>query len=367
MCTCIPVYLYTCIPVYLLLALALPAEIPSFACVVLKINSVSFGVPASRPRIYILAGNLQKATIVTPMRAWPLLLEQMCASMPKACLEDLLFDDCDVRVRRYEEEMTTSLQRGGVKGWDTCKALHDRIRKGLGAKLGRVVLGVDALAKATSCKLSPGTRSALTEREMDCYGLHMFAAAEVLQDKLDDRDMVIDVTNNANMAAPKHESHQGHMACLLRSHKYIHTKRGRLISGFERMLLQGFSRPLTLAGTDINGNAIEVSERQLCALAGDTMSVPVMAALVTVLFACCALEAPSSPPTVGEAEEGTDPTGSWVVRRPEHKFMGTAVDVLPQASVGDVGGVSPESEAFSWLGDDNAVDVEPESEAESLL
>ena len=47
--------------------------------------------------------------------------------------------------------------------------------------------------------------------------------------------------------------------------------------------------------------------------------------------------------------------------------MGTAVDVLPQASVGDVGGVSPESEAFSWLGDDNAVDVEPESEAESLL
>ena len=53
------------------------------------------------------------------------LSSQLQPSWSEALVDPLQDAQCDVRVRRYEEEMTTSLQRGGVKGWDTCKALHD--------------------------------------------------------------------------------------------------------------------------------------------------------------------------------------------------------------------------------------------------
>ena len=96
--------------------------------------------------------------------------------------------------------------------------------------------------------------------------------------------------------------------------------------------MQGFSRPLVLAGANHEGELIQLSQRDLCALAGDTISVPVIGALLTVVFACCLFQAPSTPVTAAEAEFGPPADGVWVGTLSSGKHRGTVVDTLPMAS-----------------------------------
>ena len=182
--------------------------------------------------------------------------------------------------------------------------MHQRVRLALKRQHGDRVLDAQKLREAISKKRGHQDLSVLSHRQLDVYGLHLWAAQKVLGTKLEERDMVIDVTNNATMASCKHLGRSGTMPCLLRTHQYIHTKKARPICGTERMRVQGFCRRLILSGTDGKGEFLRVSQRDLCALAGDTMSVPVMGSLPAAVFSCCLFRPPSVTVTVEEAEKG---------------------------------------------------------------
>ena len=92
--------------------------------------------------------------------------------------------------------------------------------------------------------------------------------------------------------------------------------------------MQGFSRPLVLSGTNSDGEPIHISQRQLCELAGDTISVPVMGAIMTTIFACCLFQSPPEPVTVGDAEVRLQAAGVWVGTPTRRRGFGIAVDLL---------------------------------------
>ena len=195
------------------------------------------------------------------------------------------------------------------------------------------MLDTENLGKAVLSMPGSEQLRVLTPRELDVYGLHLWASKIVLGTDLTKEDMVIDVSNNVTMAAGKHLGRSGSMPCLLRSHQYVHTQRARPICGTERMRVQGFSRRLMLSDTDAAGHVQKISQRDLCALAGDTMSVPVMGSLLAVVFSCCLLESPTARLTVEEAEQGLPREGVWFGRDTSGKRgLSTEGDMLPIAS-----------------------------------
>ena len=307
-------------------AVTLLHGVPRYGVAVFKANSTSFYTAASRPRIYIVAVNLDKVTITTPLRRWSECLTAISSRMPTAVVQDFLLQDQHSDVQDFLRELR---KPSADIAWRKCKRMHQRVRKALLRKYGTPIPDVDELRRATLSKYG-NNLSVLTPRQLDAYGLHMSAATVALGTALEDYDMVVDVTNNVSMASCKHIGHSGSMPCLLRTHQYVHTMRGRPICGTERMRLQGYSRDLVLRGKDSEGNPVQVSQRSLCALAGDTMSVPVMGSLLAVVFSCCLFEPPPSPVTVSEAESGSSNAGVWVGHRlrPSHECH-TEVDKLP--------------------------------------
>ena len=307
-------------------AVTLLHGVPRYGVAVFKANSTSFFTAASRPRIYIVAVNLDKVTITTPIRRWSECLTAMSSEMPIAAVQDFLLQDQHSHVQEFLRELQTS---STDRDWRRCKKMHQRVRKAFLRKYGTPIPDVDELRRVTLGKFGKNL-SVLTPRQLDAYGLHISAAKIALGTALEDYDMVVDVTNNVSMASCKHTGHSGSMSCLLRTHQYVHTMRGRPICGIERMRVQGYSRDLVLRGKDSGGNPVQVSQRSLCALAGDTMSVPVMGALLAVVFSCCLVEPPPSPVTVSEAEFGSSNAGVWVGHRlrPSHGCS-TEVDKLP--------------------------------------
>ena len=307
-------------------AVTLLHGVPRYGVAVFKANSTSFFTAASRPRIYAVAVNLDKVTITTPIRRWSECLIAMSSKMPKAVVQDSLLQDQHSHVQEFLRELRTP---SADIAWRKCKKMHQRVRKALLRKYGTPIPDVHELRRMTLGKFG-NNLSVLTPRQLDAYGLHMSAAEVALGIALKDYDMVVDVSNNVSMASCKHIGHSGSMPCLLRTHQYVHTMRGRPICGTERMRVQGYSRDLALRGKDSEGKPVQVSQRSLCALAGDTMSVPVMGSLLAVVFSCCLFESPPSPMTVSEAEFGSSNAGVWVGRRlrPSHGCR-TEVDQLP--------------------------------------
>ena len=314
----------------IVVAIALLHTIPRYAIACFKANSTSFHSATSRPRIYIVAVNLDLVTIVTPMSQWHMLLNGMSDYMPQASLQDYLLPDDHPHVQDYVNEMRASTVD---RSWRRCKRLHQRVRRAFKRRHGSGMPDIRTLREAVL--RMPGSQhlSVLSPRQLDVYGLHLWASRIVLGTDMTKHDMVIDVTNNVTLAACKHVARSGSMPCLLRTHVYVHTKRARPICGTERMRLQGFSRDLVLSGLDSEGKILQVTQRDLCSLAGDTMSVPVMGSLLTVVFACCLFEVPSAEVTVEEAELGVPVGGVWVGRETSGKRgVSTEVDTLPMAS-----------------------------------
>ncbi len=310
-------------------AVSLLHRVAGYAVVALKANSLSFATCASRPRIYIVAVNLNEVTITTPLREWPALLDAMSALMPEVPLQNVLLADDHPDVRQYFRELELATSN---KGWERCKKLHKLVRKGFLRKYGESVSGVGELREEVLRRRGSHGLALLSPRQLDAYGLHVLAAKVVLGLDVEKQDMVLDVTNNVTMAAGKDVSRGGTMPCLLRAHQYVHTMRRRPICGSERMRIQGFTRPLILSGTDSDGFPVQISQRDLCLLAGDTMSVPVVGALLAVIFTCCLFKAPLEAGTVEDAELGLPAEGTWVGRHRSGKRPGTVADKLPMAS-----------------------------------
>lgn len=328
-------------------AVALLRQIRGYAVVVLKANSLSFATCTSRPRLYILAINLEEVTITTPLRCWGKLLDAMSALMPRVVVKDYLLPDDHPHVRAYLQE----LRAGAIdRDWRKCRKRHDQVRKAFSTRYGKALPGLQELREQLLNRPRAENLSVLTPRQLDCYGLHLLAASFILGTDLEEYDMVMDVTNNVTMASGKDISRSGSMPCLLRNHQYVHTSRRRPLCGSERMRVQGFSRPLVLVGANPEGELIQLSQRDLCALAGDTISVPVIGALLTVVFACCLFQAPSTATTAAEAEFGLPADGVWVGTWSSGKHPGTVVDTLPMAS-----------------SDSSNMSEEAASESESLL
>ena len=281
-------------------------DVPRYALVVFKVNSTSFHTPASRPRMYIVAINLDEVTIKTPLRDWHRVLAAIGDQMPPAAVQDYLLPDEHPHVQQFLRELSVGSTE---RRWRSCKMLHKRVRRAFKRKYGDGMLDTANLRKAVLSMPGSAHLHVLTPRQLDVYGLHVWASKIALGTDLTRADLVIDVTNNVTMAACKHLGRSGTMPCLLRTHQYVHTQRARPICGTERMRMQGFSRHLILSdgggpGGVSPGQVQQISQRDLCALAGDTMSVPVMGSLLAVVFSCCLFESPNARVTVEEAEQG---------------------------------------------------------------
>ena len=131
------------------------------------------------------------------------------------------------------------------------------------------------------------------------FGLHEFAAAQAGMDLSKDHIM-INVTNNVYYSQKKHSSNAGQLGCLCRSHKWEDTKLRRPLAGLEKMRIQGFAS-LRLSGT-VSGCSptapsatLHLTDKELAHLAGDTMCVPIMGCLITLIFSTLDLDQPSPP------------------------------------------------------------------------
>ncbi len=292
------------------------SQVAGYACVAFRINSIAFHTCSTRPRIYIVAIDTRTVTVTVPMSSWKTVLEHMSALMPRAFLRDCLLPEGSPEVLASQQEHAVCRRSAGRKGWQKCMELHEAVRMRLVQKFRKTPPSIEAFQRGVKSRPDSQGLLLLTPRELDAYCLHVFAARAVLGVDLERYDMAIDATNNIDMAASKNVERAGTMACLLCSHVYVHTQRQRIICGSERMKIQGFNRQMVLSGQGWHLGEVSLSQRELCSLAGNTMSVPVMGALFALLLSCCKFEPPATPVDVGELEKGTERAGAWVGRHP---------------------------------------------------
>jgi site-specific DNA-cytosine methylase len=250
---------------------------------------------SSRTRIYIIAVDLQQVTIRTSMREWQTLLIQMVRSQPPLDLEGLLLkpDDpwLDVALQCPDKKWK---QRQRAK-WVKCERWHALARRQLSKRFGVQV--PSSIAMIAQVQGENKWLKGLSPREADLFGLHEFAAAQAGMDLSKDHFM-INVTNNVYYQQKKHSSNAGLLGCLCRSHKWVDTKLRRSLTGLEKMRIQGFAS-VRLSGA-VRGcsptapsTTLHLTDKELAHLAGDTMCVPIMGCLITLILSTLDLDQPS--------------------------------------------------------------------------
>ncbi len=283
----------------------------AYAAHAYKVNARAFGNAAGRTRIYIIAVNTKRVTVVTPMREWAEQLEAMAAAMPANTVEESLLPDNHPEVLKVMGDMLRRASAKSGRAWSNCEKYHRAVRKWL-AEQHHVHAPSPRQMKHCARKGSGSDwLRTLTDREIDVLNVHAYAAKHLLNVDVASCKLCWDLTNDITFGLKKDARNKDTMECMLRTHKIWHTQRQRVIIGRERMAAQGFRNIRT---TDGDGKEV-VTDAVLTQLSGDTMAVPVVGAFIAVLLANVVTNLPSHGQTVAELQRGLPDLGDWIGSR----------------------------------------------------
>jgi site-specific DNA-cytosine methylase len=271
-------------------------KLPMYACCVFAVDSINFGVGTCRKRTIIIGVNLSKATIVRPMTAWGRTLRSIAAKMRAAQppTDSYLLPDTHIEVTSLASAM---VDRG--RPWAKSRQRHSAVR----ARLARVLKAKIPPPRGLP-PMEDGTNSEwlqkLTRRSRDVLFLHILIAVRLLGTSPRKHSLVWDLHTNINFTRYKNVFMAGVVPTIQCSHVYWHTARQRVLTGLELLFRQGFPRSIR-TGREQHGPAISntsssvvLSNRELAHLAGNTITVEVLAAVWAVVYSSVQFDTPSS-------------------------------------------------------------------------
>ena len=234
-----------------------------YSTCVLLIDARTFAVAMGRRRMYLLA--VQTHLLSKPLDKLVTQLKDIIEKIPpinSATLPKLLDADGRYSTGRVRVAMVTG-KRKCVK-W---KGQHDQIRKRLGLPSREAI--VDKV------KSHSPAAALLSLRCQELLGLH-WEVAEQKGVQPGDHHFVWDLTNSAKFSAVKDPRLAYAVPCALRGHCLWNTALRRPLSGKELMRVHGFC---------LEPAAAQLSDRITKQLAGDTISVPPVGAVLALALA----------------------------------------------------------------------------------
>lgn len=239
-----------------------------YSTCVLLIDSRTFHVPMSRRRMYLVAIRTDLLTaslgeLATQLSDVAIQIgsqQQLTAATLETCLD---VSDTLTNLSAMDTGERKRINRKRIK-WI---AQHDAIRNALGLPTREKI--VDKV------KAHSPMAALLPLRCQELLGMHWEIA---IRGGIypGDHHFIWDLTNSAKFACAKDPRLAGIVPCALRGHCLWDTKLGRPLSGTELLRVHGFC--LLPAVAELDDNII----RQL---AGDTISVPPMACILTLALA----------------------------------------------------------------------------------
>ena len=261
---------------------------------------------SSRTRIFVCGVHIEKVRVDLPMRNWSANLATAMESMPRASMEMLPSDHPFVLAEKSKRAVRQV-------PWIRCKKRHRQVRAALAKQFRERPPNLPAMAAevSRSCP-APEWLSAISARQRDVLGLHAYAARKALGLNVWACNFFWDLTNNVEYHRHKHTGNQGYLPCLLREHLFFSPRHGRPVLGLEKMWAQGFDDVV------MGDGPLQIDDKVLGKLAGDTMSVPIMGLLLGTLFASTHLTTDRSGPLpeAQDLEAGVNDHGHRVGRLP---------------------------------------------------
>jgi site-specific DNA-cytosine methylase len=259
----------------------LKRSLPDYIVICFLIDARAVGSASSRNRLFFIGMNAKSCQIVRPLETWVNVLEHVAAQMRMAApsLEELMLPDEHASVLGLKAQLVSTKNGVRTRSWDLTRQSHMKVRRAVEEKFNLPPLPAPEAQSPLPDGASKEWVGLLPPRQQDLIYLHSaVAVANGVQPK--DHGFVWDISNNIFFKQAKNPSAAGHVPCLLCTHKYYHTKRQRLLSGLEVMLLQGFP-----ASIDVGmGGDHALKEAELRSLAGNTICVPVVGLLWALIY-----------------------------------------------------------------------------------
>lgn len=243
------------------------------------------------------------------MSSWAEYLDQALTLMPNTSVDTLVLPDDHIEKVLVKKKWTDrNLQRLDKDGWrydvygkkwGACFSNHIRVRQHIAEMFGMTPPSCrDFVDKVWRDANDQDWKHLLTCRQIDVLELHgwVLEKSQASPPHPTANNFHWDLENNVYMERNKHPSWSGVLPCIPKNHVLWDVNRARPWIGFELMMAQGFPNTLKTGVAkdhDLPMNVqkailrlmhthgqhrkeCSVTDRDLCALAGNTMTVPIM-------------------------------------------------------------------------------------------
>mmetsp|Transcript_80113 Transcript_80113/g.248625 ORF Transcript_80113/g.248625 Transcript_80113/m.248625 type:complete len:529 (+) Transcript_80113:55-1641(+) len=252
---------------------------PGFAVEAFVANASDFNMLTSRVRLFVVALDLRQCALRTPMSEWTETLNGIARMMPRFDIADLeddvsrrLMEDSDNHVQPFVESKLPSLHQANR---ETLRMMNNL----------DVPTGEDM---ASSSWGSPGRAATLPPREQDVINFHVWLAREVVLRDPAKYNFLWGISNIIEYTCSKSLQNVGLCPCFLTSHRIWSTRGQRLVSGLGKMRIMGFPKHVEVQG-EVQylgaSHQVALSDGAVHLLAGNTIAIPVIAALLGLVLA----------------------------------------------------------------------------------
>jgi len=267
-------------------------DIPDYRVAVFRVNTNNYYLPQHRARVYIIGVHTKSVRLRLPMKRWDEALKCLARRPSFAAHDFLLSDDAPeiLELRRRLAANSASKRGRWRRLWDPARAYHKirhaapvnrKLRWWDRHRVQRMKLGLaDSSMPFTST--ARGWSGFLNPRMRDC--LEMQAATITRQEDClpEQTEYIGEISRGIGYMAKRIR----HSPCVTPNCRMWFFNRWRWAVGIEKLALQGFP----VDELDLG----DLSEVEIEALAGNSMSVPVVGAMLLLVLAF--VQFPDNPP-----------------------------------------------------------------------
>ena len=247
-------------------------------------NSQTAKVQTSRNRLYLVAIHSKKVVINEEISKWGVHLTEIFDSMAYPSWCDICDEEAGISGFRHCRRRATCTGATDA-AWRKSKEFktHTEARNDVRKQFG---ITIPSLATLLRTDLAKGwDLNAFTTRELDLLFMHLHLAKEACgldAGKLRKLNLFWDVQYSVKWATfPKSIFAQNSLGCITTGSKILSTRLGRVLTGRELLLIQGFGKHINTEG---------ISDSCLRRMAGNTISVPVLIGILALLIRNCTFE-----------------------------------------------------------------------------
>ena len=251
-------------------------------------NSQTAKVQTSRNRLYLVAIHSKKVVINEEISKWGVHLTEIFDSMAYPSWCDICDEEAGIQAGisdNWHRRRRTTSTGATDAAWRKSKEFktHTEARNDVRKQFG---ITIPSLATLLRTDLAKGwDLNAFTTRELDLLCMHMRLAKEACgldAGKLRKLNLFWDVQYSVKWATfPKSIFAQNSLGCITTGSKILSTRLGRVLTGRELLLIQGFGNHVNTEG---------ISDSCLRRMAGNTISVPVLIGIFALLLRNCTFE-----------------------------------------------------------------------------